>query len=61
MKLLYATSQDILNCDPMCVKHHLLAGCFNNSCSRNYCSIKQDVEALKFINKSEEKGVRRCP
>ncbi len=48
MKPLYAISQDILNCDPRCVKHHLLPGCFNNRCGRNDCRIKRDVDALKF-------------
>ncbi len=52
MKLLYAISQDILNCDPTCVKHHLLASCFNNSCGNNYCRVKRDVDALKRQRKT---------
>jgi len=48
MKVFYAISQDVLDCDPACVTHHLLAGCFNNSGARYRCRIKRDVEALKF-------------
>jgi len=51
MKILYAISQEILDCDPACVTHHLLAGCFNNSGNRHHCRIKNDVDALKFRRK----------
>lgn len=51
MRVLYAISQEILNCDPVCVTHHLLTGCFNNSGGRNHCRIKGDVEALKLRRK----------
>lgn len=48
MKIVSALAQEILNCDPACVTHQLLAGCFNNTGGRNNCRIKRDVAAIKF-------------
>jgi len=51
MRILYAISQEILDCDPACVTHHLLADCFNNSNVRHRCRIRRDIESLKFRRK----------
>lgn len=44
MKPLYATSLDILSCDPVCVRRHLLPSCFNQSGSQHHCYIKHEVQ-----------------